>query len=93
MTHKAIGQLIVIGEKGRHVGTKRNPRRAGKRGEIGDQFGFVLVGERERVGEDEAAFGVGIADLDGDAVARGVNIAGPECGAGDRVLYRGDQYT
>ena len=93
MTHKAVGQVIVIGEKGRHIGTKRDPRRAGKRRKVSDQFGFILIGERKRVGEDQAALGVGIADLDGDTFARGVNIPRPERGAGDRVLYRGDQYT
>jgi hypothetical protein len=43
----------------------------------------LLVGERQRIGEDEPALGVGVADLDGEALAAPEDVAGPEGGAGD----------
>ena len=91
MRHQLVGQLVVVGEERRHVGPERNARGAGERREIENQFRVVLVGKRERVGEDQPPFGVGIADLDGDALARGVDVARPEGGAGNRILHRRDQ--
>ena len=68
MTHQPVGKRIVIGEERRHLRTERDARGTGQRGEIGDQIRLVLVGKRQRIGEDQAAFGIGIADLDGDAL-------------------------
>ncbi len=82
------GERIVVGEERRHIGPERDARGAGERGEIDDQRRLVLVGQRERVGEHQPAFGVGIADLDRDALARFVDVARPEAGAGDRILHR-----
>ena len=65
-------------KNGRQIRAERDARGAGQRGEIGDQFRLVLVGERQRVGEDQPALGIGIADLDRDALARRVDIARPE---------------
>ena len=92
MRHQLVRQVIVVGEERRHVGAERNPRGAGQRGEIGDQRRLVLIGQRQRVGEDETAFGIGIADLDGDALARLINVAWAESAARDRILHGRDQY-
>ena len=75
-------------KKGGRSGPERDARRAGQRREIGDQLRLVFVGKRERVGEDQAAFGIGVADLDGEALARGVDVARAEGGAGDRSSRR-----
>src|SRR5262249_33497239 len=66
------------GEEGRRSGAKRDAGRAGKRCEVGDQYRLVFIGERQRIGEDQPAFGVGIADLHRDALARGIDVARPE---------------
>ena len=42
---------------------------AGERGEVDDGVGPVLAGQRQGVGEDQAALGVGVEHLDGLAVA------------------------
>ncbi len=61
---KLGGERIVVGEERRHVRPERDARGAGQRGEIDDQRRLVLVGQRQRVGQDQPAFGVGVADLD-----------------------------
>ena len=53
--------------------------------------GLLLVGEGERVAEDEAALGVGVVDLDGQALARGQDVARAHRRRGDRVLDRRDE--
>ena len=78
MRHQLVGERIVVGEEGRQIGAERDTCGAGQRGEIGNQFRLVLVGKRQRVGEDQAAFGIGIADLDRDALARRVDVARAE---------------
>ena len=90
-TIKLFGQLVVVCKEWRHVRAERNASGAGERGEIEDEFRIILVGEREGVGQDQAALGVGIADFDGDAFARDVDVARPEGGAGNRVLHCRDQ--
>ena len=62
-------QRVVVGVEGRQVRPERDPRRAGQRGEVEDQVRLVLIGARERVGEDQAPLGVGVADLDREALA------------------------
>ena len=81
-----IGEPVVVGEKGRHVGPERDTGRAGQRGEVGDQRRLVLIGERQRIGQDQPAFGVGIADFDGDALARSVDVARAEARPGNGVF-------
>ena len=64
MAHEFGGQRVVVGEERRHVGPERHARGARQRREIDDQRRLVLVGQRQRVGEDQPPFRVGIADLD-----------------------------
>ena len=49
------GERIVVGIERRQLRSQRYTRRAGKRAEIDQQVRLVFVGERQRVGEDEAA--------------------------------------
>ncbi|MNS72466.1 hypothetical protein D3C72_1058790 [compost metagenome] len=51
----------------------------------------MLAGPRQDVGQDQPAFGVGVADLDGQALAARQDVAGAEGVGGDGVLDRGDQ--
>ena len=87
------GERIVVGIERHHFGAERDAGGAGERRHVGDQFRLLLVGERHGVGEDQAAFGVGIADLDGDAFARTIDVARAERRAGDRVLDRRNQHA
>jgi hypothetical protein len=63
------GEGVVVGKQGGQVGTQRDAGGAGQGGEVEDQLGLAFHGLGERVGKDEAAFGVGVADLDGQALA------------------------
>ena len=51
-----------------------------------DRVGLVLDRERERVGEDQPALGVGVEHLDGLAVADREHVAGPDRVAARHVL-------
>ncbi len=82
------GERVVAGVDGHDVGTERDAGGAGEGGEIDDEVGRLLAGEGERIGEDEAAFGIGVADLDGQALAALEDVAGAEGGAGDGILDR-----
>ena len=62
-------ERFVVGVEGRQIGPERDPRGAGQRREIEHELRRLLVGQRQRVGEDQPAFGVGVADLDGQALA------------------------
>jgi len=91
--HQLGGERVVVGEERRNLGAERDTSGAGQGREIDQQVGRFLVGERERVGQDQAAFGVGIADFDGEPLARAENVARAKAGAGDRVLDRRDQHA
>ena len=86
-------QLVVVGVDRRDFGPQRDAGGAGERRHVGDQFRLLLVGERDRVGEDQAAFGIGVADLDGEAVARAIDVARAKGRAGDRVLDRRNEHA
>ena len=53
--------------------------------------GLSSAARVERVGEDQPPLGVGIVDLDGQALARLDDVAGAVGGAGHRILDRRDQ--
>ena len=54
---------------------ERDEDRAGERGEVDDPLGALLDRVAERVGQDQAALGVGVVDLDRLAVHRGDDVA------------------
>ena len=82
----ARGERLVVGVERRQVGAERDPRGAGQRREIEQELGRLLVGERQRVGEDQPPFRVGVADLDREPLAADDHVARPHRRAGDRVL-------
>ena len=49
-------------------------RGPGERGDVDDGVGRLLGGEDEAVAHHEPAFGVGVGDLDGGAVADGDHV-------------------
>ena len=59
----------------RQFGAQRDARGAGERGQVDQQRGLFAIGFRQRVGEHQAAFGVGVADLDRQALARTQDVA------------------
>ena len=87
------GERVVVGVEGRQLGAERDARGAGQRAHVDQQVGRLLVGQRQRVGQDQPAFGVGVADLDGEALARAVDVERPEGVAGNRILDRRDQHA
>ena len=64
MTRHLGGERLVVGVIRRQFGSERDAGGAGERAHVDQKIGRFLVGERQRVGEDQAAFGVGVADLD-----------------------------
>ncbi len=64
-----IGGGIAARHQRREFRPKRDPRRAGKRGEIDDQVGVLLAHPGERIAEHQSSLGIGVADLDGQPLA------------------------
>src|SRR3546814_1111529 len=64
------GQLVVVAEEGRQFRSEGDARRAGKGSEVDQQVRLLAVRLGERVAENEASLGVGVADLDRQALAR-----------------------
>ena len=65
---------------------QRHHARAGERGEVDHRGRLVLGRERERVGENQAPFGVGVEHLDRLAVADAEHVTGTDRGAARHVL-------
>ena len=80
------GKLVVVGVERRKVSAKRDTGRAGECCKIEQQVRVVFTGARQRIAENEAAFGVGIVDLNRQALTAGEDITWPERIAGNRVL-------
>ena len=80
---------VVVREQARVRRAERDDDRAGQRREVDDPLGALLHGVGEGVGEDEAALGVGVVDLDRLAVHRGDDVAGLHRASARHVLGRG----
>ena len=82
---------LVVGEDAGVEVAERDLHRAGQRGQVEHVRGALLPRVPERVGEHEAALGVGVGDLDRLAVGGGDDVAGPVGVAARHVLGgRGD---
>jgi len=57
-------ERIIVGVEWRKVGTKRSAGSARQRAHVDKHLRRLLVRERQRVGQNEAAFSIRIADLD-----------------------------
>ncbi len=64
MAGDIAGKRLVVGVEGRQVGPERDARGAGERAHVDEQIGALLIRQRQRISQDEAAFRIGVADLD-----------------------------
>ena len=85
-------ERVVLGIEGRKLRAERHARGAGEGGEVEDEIGLLLVGERQRVGEDETTLRVRVADLDGEPLAARQDVAGPEGRARNGILDRRNEH-
>ena len=92
-TFKGSGHCPAIGEIGRKIRPDSHPRRAGQRGHRDNEIGALFRRKGKRIGQHKAALGIGIVDLDGQAIARGQNIAGAKGIAGHGVFDRRDEHA
>src|SRR3546814_14232042 len=77
------GQLVVVAEEGRQLRSEGDARLGGKGSEVDQQVRLLSVRLGERVAENEASLGVGVADLDRQALARLQHVERPERIAGE----------
>ena len=85
-------ERLVVGVERRQLRPERHPRRPGERRQVDGQGRLQLPGPRQRIGQDQPTLGVGIADLDGEPLARGEDVARPHGVAGDGVLHHRGQH-
>ena len=69
---------------------ERDDDGAGERGGVDEVRGAELLGVADAVGEDEAAFGVGVEDFDGFAGHGDLDVAGLLRAAAGHVFGGGD---
>ena len=86
-------EIGIVAEIGGQIGAHGDPCGTGQRRHRDNLIGLVLVRQCQRIGQHQPAFGVGIVDLDREALARGQDVLGAESIAGDRVFNRGDQHA
>ena len=61
-----VGQLVVVAEQAGQILAQRDDDRAGEGGQVDDEFRLeAILAVPDGVGQDEAAFGVGVDHLDG----------------------------
>ena len=84
-------QSVGAGVERRQLRPQRDAGGAGERGKIKQQLRRLVIGQRQRVGEDEAAFSVGVADFNAEPLAAGENIAGAEGVGRDGILDDGQE--
>ena len=74
--HELFGEVVIVGEDADVVIAEGHDDGAGEGGGVDQVGGSELAGVAETVGQDEAAFGVGVDDLDGFAVHGELHVAG-----------------
>ncbi len=62
------GQVVVVGIERRQIGADSHAGRAGQGCHRKQEVGGIFVGQGQGIGENKAAFGVGIVDLNGKAL-------------------------
>ena len=81
-----VDERLVVADHGGDLRAERRHRSAGERGDVDDRIGTVLDGERQAVGQHQAALGVGVVDLGGLAVAEREHVAELERAARRQVV-------
>ncbi len=69
------GEILIVAEERRQVGSERHARRAGQRREHQHRVGLLLVGKADRVGQHQPALGIRVANLDALPAAAGQHVA------------------
>ena len=88
---EALGQFVVVREQAGMFLRQRDEDRAGQGREVDHELRLeAVLHVPEHVGEDEAALGVGVDDLDGLARQRGDDVAGALGVAVGHVLDEAD---
>jgi hypothetical protein len=82
VTRNVGGKRLVVGIERRQLRPERDARSARQRAHVDQQMGGFFVGECQRVGENQTALGVGVADLDIQSLARRIDIERTERVAG-----------
>src|SRR6478752_100569 len=70
-----LGPGLVVSHQAGDVAAEGDEASTGECGEVDDAGGVVLKGDVEDVGENEAAFGVGVENFDRFAAASGKHVA------------------
>ena len=92
-SEQSLGQLIVIAEHRRQIGSQCDSGRPGEGREIEHELRGILTAEGQRVAHHEAPLGIGIVDFDADTLARSQNVTGMIRIAGNGVLHRRNQQS
>ena len=82
---------VVVREYARVVHAERDDNGARQRGHVDDDRGLETPRVMKRVAEDQAAFGVGVEDFDGETGGAGDDVAGLDGAAIGHVFAGGDQ--
>ena len=86
--NQAARQGRVAAKKRGQLRPQGHPGRAGQRGHVDQQIGFAFSSVGQGVAQDDAAFGIGVTNLDVQAFARFEDITGAKGIACDGVFYR-----
>ena len=87
---EAVVHLVVVGEDAGIDVAQRDHDRAGERGGVDQMSAAELARVEETVGQNQAAFGVGVDDLDRFAGHRNLHVAGLLRFAGRHVFGGAD---
>ena len=84
-------EAIAVAEKSGDDVAQCNDDRAGQRGDVHDRGRLEALGIGQRIAQDQAAFGVGVENLDRLSRHAADDVAGLGCARPGHVLARGDQ--
>ena len=88
-----FGELVVIAEQCRQFRPERDPRRARQGRGIDEHRRLFRARLGERIAQDQAPLGIGVADLDRDALPCLDDVERPHRVAADRVLDERQQHA
>ena len=87
---EGLDELLVVAEERGQVGAQGHARGAGEGGQIDQARGAQLARQAQAVGQEQAALGVGVTDLDLEACVGVDHVARAEGVGADGVLGAGD---
>ena len=84
-------ELFIIGIEGWKVRPQGHAGRAREGCHVDQEIGGFLVGQRQGIAKDQAAFRIGVADLHGEAFAAFQDIAGAKGIPGNGIFNGGNE--